>query len=275
VKKNLALVTFGVVLLISGIGYASVTSLAPFEVVESQLTYKYSSGMQCGGGYPACPATHCPCDTNLMTPECGGYFYTDTDYGASCVDTAASIAGIVYNRTATTILDIQSGTVTINGDLTTSGTIVGSGSAFIYTIPTGGTANTLCASASNGGRIERCGSSRTLKDNIKDLNMGLSTVEKLHPVLFNWKENGQRDFGFIAEEVADVSPVLAIYNEKGEPDGVKYMNMSAVLAKAVQEQQALITSQQAQISELKMVISEITGRLAMLESSAKKTVASK
>lgn len=151
-------------------------------------------------------------------------------------------------------------------------TISNSGTLSLSSIPTGVGSNTLCSSAVNSGQIERCGSSKALKESIRDLDMGVATIGKLHPVLFNWKKTGQPDLGFIAEEVAEVSPVLAIYNEQGAPDGVKYMNMTAVLVKAAQEQQKMISELQKSVSEkdveiqaLKKALSEIMTRLAMIE----------
>jgi hypothetical protein len=60
--------------------------------------------------------------------------------------------------------------------------------------------------------------------------------------------------GLIAEDVAEVSPYLADYENEdrtGQVENVRYANIVVPLVKAVQEQQALITSLQKQINELK------------------------
>ncbi|MBL0225717.1 MAG: tail fiber domain-containing protein [Geobacteraceae bacterium] len=151
-----------------------------------------------------------------------------------------------YNRNTSAFesLDINASAVNIGGG----------GSLTVASIPSASSSYTLCSSAVNSGRIERCSSTRKLKGNIVDIPLGLETVKALRPVTFTWNANGLEDIGFIAEEVSQVQPVLAIYNEQGEPDGVKYANISAVLVKAVQEQQVIIEQLKNELAELKKLI---------------------
>ena len=58
-----------------------------------------------------------------------------------------------------------------------------------------------------------------------------------------------RDVGLGAEDVEEVEPLLTFRNSKGETEGVKYDQLSAVFINAIKEQQAQIESQQAQIIE--------------------------
>jgi len=67
--------------------------------------------------------------------------------------------------------------------------------------------------------------------------------------------------GLVAEEVAEVEPLLVTHNEKGEVEGVKYDRIGVVLINAVKEQQAQIEelkkqleSQQAAIDALKRLL---------------------
>jgi peptidoglycan hydrolase CwlO-like protein len=53
--------------------------------------------------------------------------------------------------------------------------------------------------------------------------------------------------GLVAEEVADVEPLLVIHNDKGEIEGVKYDRVGVVLINAVKEQQAQIEDQRTLI----------------------------
>jgi len=92
-------------------------------------------------------------------------------------------------------------------------------------------------------------SSRRYKTNIRDFNEGLSLISQLRPVSFNWKANDQKDFGLVAEDVAEVTPFLTYSNAKGEVEGVKYDRISVVAINAIKEQQAQITSQQAQLKQ--------------------------
>jgi hypothetical protein len=106
----------------------------------------------------------------------------------------------------------------------------------------------------NDGELVYFSSSERYKKNIDDLELGLKTVEELRPVIFDWKNGDGRDLGFIAEEVENVDPILALYTTDGLTESVKYRQMTAVLVKAIQEQQDLIESQQHQIDSLLDVV---------------------
>lgn len=92
-------------------------------------------------------------------------------------------------------------------------------------------------------------SSRRYKQDIQNFNQGLNVISRLRPVLFNWRANGQKDFGLIAEEVAEVDPMLTYTNANGETEGVKYDRIGVVLINAVKEQQEQIEAQQKKIDE--------------------------
>ncbi len=96
----------------------------------------------------------------------------------------------------------------------------------------------LCLNASS--QISTCSSSARYKDNIESLPLGLDAVARLRPVTFNWKTDGEPDLGFVAEEANQVSPLLTTLNKDGQIEGVKYDRISAILVKAVQEQQQQI-----------------------------------
>jgi len=105
----------------------------------------------------------------------------------------------------------------------------------------------LCRNASN--QIGPCSSSLRYKTNIASFDSGLNLVSRLHPIAFDWKDSGARDIGFGAEEVEKVEPLLTFRNDKGEIEGVKYNQLSAVFVNAFQEQQAQIQQEQQQIRQ--------------------------
>ncbi len=94
---------------------------------------------------------------------------------------------------------------------------------------------TLCLS---GAAISQCSSLAALKSAVRPLDLGLDTVLALRPRRFLWNADGREDFGFVAEEVTAVDPLLGSYAADGSLVGVRYRQMSALLARAVQEQQA-------------------------------------
>jgi hypothetical protein len=103
------------------------------------------------------------------------------------------------------------------------------------------------------------GSDISLKENIKPLNNQLETVKKLNPVTFDWKEDKKpyQQIGFIAQEVEKHLPELI--ENKDDIKRMSYGNMTAVLVKAIQEQQELIETQQTTINDLKSRIETLEG----------------
>lgn len=65
-------------------------------------------------------------------------------------------------------------------------------------------------------------------------------IKRLRPIRFSWKQDGMRDVGFVAEEVAAVEPLLVTYNDKGQIEGVKYDLITAALVNAIKQQQQQI-----------------------------------
>ena len=98
----------------------------------------------------------------------------------------------------------------------------------------------------------------SLKENIRDLETGLSQVLALKPRRFDWKKETQIDqknaAGFIAQEVEEVLPELVYeykYNETETKKSLKMGDMLPTLVKAIQEQQAQIEALKAEVAALK------------------------
>ena len=92
-------------------------------------------------------------------------------------------------------------------------------------------------------------SDRRLKKNIKEINYGLDTIMNLNPKEYDWKKDDRHDIGFIAQEVEEIIPEI-VKDKKHFDKEIKtldYEKLTAVLIKAVQEQQD-------QINELKGII---------------------
>jgi hypothetical protein len=83
------------------------------------------------------------------------------------------------------------------------------------------------------------GSSIRFKENVTDLSYGLDALLNLRPVSFDYKQdymkNARRQVGFIAEEVASVTPEVVAYDEGGQIQGLDYPKFSAIIVKAVQD----------------------------------------
>ena len=97
----------------------------------------------------------------------------------------------------------------------------------------------------------------SLKENIRDLETGLTQILALQPRRFDWKEEtqlGEKNVaGFIAQEVEQVLPELVYdykYSDTETKKSVKMGDILPTLVKAIQEQQALITSLTDRIAAL-------------------------
>jgi hypothetical protein len=98
-------------------------------------------------------------------------------------------------------------------------------------------------------------SDESLKQNIRDLDKGLDAVLELRPRRFDWKNgDGDNIMGFVAQEVEEVMPELVHdykYSETETKLGLKMGDMIPTLVKAIQEQQILIETLQAEVAALK------------------------
>ncbi len=108
--------------------------------------------------------------------------------------------------------------------------------------------------SSGGARIGRChGSTIRIKDDVRDLTLGLDAVLEMRPRSFFFKNehtNG-RQVGFIAEEMEKISPMLIGYDEEGLPATVRYDKLTSVLAKAIQDLKKENDGLRAELEDLK------------------------
>ncbi|HKX83194.1 MAG TPA: tail fiber domain-containing protein [Pyrinomonadaceae bacterium] len=130
-------------------------------------------------------------------------------------------------------------------------TVVVPGKLEIGTLGVAGSTQ-LCLNNSN--RVGTCSSSLRYKTNIANFARGLDLVARLRPVSYSWKQDPGVDVGLVAEEVADVEPLLVTLNKDGQLEGVKYDRITVVLLNAVREQQKQIERQQKVIDGLIKVL---------------------
>ena len=86
---------------------------------------------------------------------------------------------------------------------------------------------------------------------------GLSIIQKLNPVSFQWKEvedDGMEgiQLGFIAQEIEEILPNMVVTaNDSMGSKAVKYTELFPVLVNAIKEQQVLIEALQQENTHLK------------------------
>ncbi len=118
------------------------------------------------------------------------------------------------------------------------------------------------------------------KTNVRDISLGLAFVMQLRPVEYQLRAgNGRTDMGFVAQDIeallGDGYNVLGIGGDPERTLMLRYTDLMAPMVKAIQEQQATIVAQQAEIEALRAKVAEgdaqradleaITARLAALE----------
>ena len=126
----------------------------------------------------------------------------------------------------------------------------------VYTNTTGSAANVF---VNSNGALVRSTSSLKYKTDVQDATHGLADVLKLRSVTYkgkNTETDGQTVFGGLIAEEVDAAGLTEFvqYAEDGTPDALAYGNMVSLCIKAIQEQQALITTLQTQVAELKQKV---------------------
>lgn len=132
-------------------------------------------------------------------------------------------------------------------------------------ITTGTNADFLCLSAGGVVLLQTSActiSSLRFKENVQDYRGdGLSVIGALRPIAFTMKPQevpnadwnfDQPQIGLAAENVAEVAPMAAIYEQDGKtPKSYRQEALLAVAVKAIQEQQFQIQTLTQQVKELR------------------------
>ena len=87
------------------------------------------------------------------------------------------------------------------------------------------------------------------KENIEEIHYGLETVMALQPRQFKVKSANRNAIGFVAQEVLPVIPEI-VHGKEEDQYGLDYGSITAVLVKAIQDQQAIIEALEARITAL-------------------------
>lgn len=114
----------------------------------------------------------------------------------------------------------------------------------------------VCLSTANELRTGAtcAASTEKVKENVKNLTHGLDWVMQLRPITFKFKEGyygGIPSIGFLAEEVAKITPLLVTTNERDGIYSVRYDLMTAVLTLAVQELNTKVIQLEKEVKNLK------------------------
>jgi hypothetical protein len=104
----------------------------------------------------------------------------------------------------------------------------------------------------NADVLSTCSSSLRYKEQISELSTGMADIMKLRPVTFKWKDRGEYDFGFVAEEVEQVNTLYVSYYN-GRLEGVKYPQLTSLLTKGMQEQEKRLQELEVKMNSLNSI----------------------
>jgi hypothetical protein len=130
---------------------------------------------------------------------------------------------------------------------------------------TTGNADAIPIVIDSNGQLGTTSSSRRVKRDIEDMGDTTGTILSLHPVRFRYYAHGPdspRQYGLIAEEVAEIAPDLVARNKDGEVETVYYDKVNAMLLNHVQK----LTREKDALAE---IVRRLESRLVDLENKAK------
>jgi Chaperone of endosialidase len=118
----------------------------------------------------------------------------------------------------------------------------------------------------SSGQLGMVMSSARYKHDIHDMDAASSNLMKLRPVTFRYKQDpqGERQYGLIAEEVAQVYPELVSYAD-GKVVTVHYHELVPMLLNEAQKQAEQIKRLSAEVVEDKAERASFEQRLSTLE----------
>jgi hypothetical protein len=93
-------------------------------------------------------------------------------------------------------------------------------------------------------------SDRRLKTNIEQ-SPGLDLILRLRGVEYNWRNNGVKESGVIAQEVEEVMPWAVVTDRQSGMKAVRYQNLISPLIEASKDLYEMCEAQQSQIDELR------------------------
>jgi len=184
-------------------------------------------------------------------------------------NTASDVSQIKFKNGSTEVMRIAGGNVGIGTTLTFGGKVnVHEGGIGVGEGSSAGSYRRMYWNASNNemrfwngnneARITDAGaftnaSDVSLKKDIAEIEYGIDTVKALKPRRYKLKSSNLEQVGFVAQEMETQVPEVVstgVTPDGDEQKGISYGQLTAVLTKAIQEQQTVIEALTARITTL-------------------------
>jgi hypothetical protein len=180
----------------------------------------------------------------------GKYAYVATDAGIVVFDLKGietnsllansfeSFSGFIHNDLAVNKnLSVSGGVQVGRGGIYSDGSLTVEGQVRVVGGLGVGTGDNVYIN--EDGYLVASSSSLRYKRNVQPFGSVLSNLSNLELVSFTWNElslsEGTEDIGMVAEDVAKYIPELVIYNDFGQPEGLKYEKMGLYAIAGLQE----------------------------------------
>ena len=151
--------------------------------------------------------------------------------------------------------------VAAEGNTIRIGTLGTQTSTFIAGISGATSASGVAVYANASGQLGTATSSRRFKNDIADMGAESDLLMKLRPVAFYYKpeldETQTRQYGLVAEEVAQAAPQLVVFDKDGLPQTVRYHFVNAMLLNEVQKQHGQIEALKQENTELRQQLQAV------------------
>lgn len=142
-------------------------------------------------------------------------------------------------------------------------------SAFIPGIHSSTSTSGIPVLVNSSGKLGTTTSSRRFKTDIESIGDTSGALLRLRPVSFRYNQDidpeGIKQYGLIAEEVAQVMPDLIVEGDDGKPYTVKYHLLTTLLLNELQRQDRRVADQQQELVQLATENRELRDRLGSIE----------
>lgn len=141
----------------------------------------------------------------------------------------------------------------------------------------GNVGHAVCSNTSSGNWSQTstsCSavSTRSSKENINSIMGGLEFINKLAPVSYNYKADGSKHYGFIAEDVAEIDTTMVAFDENGEVYGLFYDEFIALAIAGIKELDQQYKLNVSQLNHQQGLLikgqADLADRVALLENYA-------